>query len=68
MLILGCSPAPLELIHDPSPLVLREDVALTLASSGTDGVGLQIWLVDPETGDFTWDEDLFVDEIPDWAA
>lgn len=67
-LILGCTSPPMELIHDPSQLVLREDGALTLASSGTDGVGLQLWLVDPETGEFAWSADLFVDEKPDWAS
>lgn len=67
-LTLGCASSPMELIHDPSQLVLREDGALTLASSGTEGVGVLTWVVDPQTGDFTRDENLFAHEAPDWAA
>jgi len=67
-LSLACAPQTAELIHDPSHLVLREDGSLTLASSGTDAVGVLTWVVDPQTGAFARDEDVFADEIPGWAA
>ena len=67
-LSLGCVSSPTELIHDPSQLVLREDGTLALASSGTDGVGILIWEVDPHSGELTRDEDVFGEEPLDWAA
>ena len=63
VLTFGCAPQISELIHDPSQLVLRADGALTLASSGTEGAGMLTWVVDPQTGEFNRDEEVFGDEI-----